>query len=937
MHIDLSCPVELWHFRMPTTDYPVVSLQMFNLSEKTVTSIQAAFMCYQTNGDRLSRQVERIPDLLGEARSAFEVKVAIEGGEEAASMDFVIEKVWFIDGTVWRRGSNSLTEYEDSRLSPGRQLDVLRHIAGSDAQGYPSDQGAVWVCVCGRPNHANAAGCLRCTRDKREVFTKYNKAAIETIIFERENLLEEKARHAREEAGRMQQAREARERAKAKRRKRLTAAIITLVVLGAGSYGVIFHGIPAYNYYHAGQLMEKKQFLQAKDVYLALEEYSDAPTQALEADYLRAYETQQAATLTSLKAAEDIYLSIPGYQDADELALQMRYRRAELLRKGGEYEQAIVLFNELDIWKDSQSQSTLTIYEWAKNLMGELEYSAAREKFLALGDYRDAELQAEESLYLPAMLQLERNEYELAQNLLEQMQDKSRSLPKLQELHYRWGDELFAQQNFDLAAEKYLLAGDYMDSSRKAASCLYEPAVIAMQEGRYEEAREKLLKIPYFEDAQKLAEESSFHMGAAAMRDGRFEEAIKLFESAPSVVTAQAATLEAAYLRAEELEMAEDQITAIIFYEKAADFADAAERVLKLRYELGITYANERDYKKAADIFALLGDYQNSTEELNSAVYNQAIADIEAGKYEPAIAALTKLGEYSSSRQFLAQAYYAQGQKAFGDGELIEAAKAFEAAGDYEDAELRRQESIYLEARQRLDEGEKVRGTLLLKQVEGYEDAEELLNATAYTLAGELFQDGQYRQAAEQFALIRGYQDAKELAEKSYDLYYGDAYEAARVAIKAGDYKTAVEALEPLDRENPGETYSNVQAMYQDAVYRYAMELYNDQKPYEALPYYRKILGYKDVDSRRLTRVPYRVLGTWQTEDGLVMEFSEDGTCTIDGRKYYFYAQNYLLAVGDRQDDLDIRYNILNLTDKSFNVRRESPKATYRMTRVTAP
>ncbi|NLC33049.1 MAG: hypothetical protein GX781_07115, partial [Clostridiales bacterium] len=240
MHIDLSCPVELWHFRMPTAEYPVVSLQMFNLSQKAVTSIQAVFLCYQTNGERLSRQVERISDLAGAARSAFEVKVPIEGGEQAASMDFVIEKVWFIDGTVWRRGNNSLSEYQENRLAPGRQLDVLRHIAGSDAQGYPSDQGAVWVCVCGRPNPASAAECLRCTRDKREVFTKYHEAAIETIIFERENALEEKARQAREEAGRMQQAREAREMARTKRRKRVTATLITLVVLAGGSYGVIF-------------------------------------------------------------------------------------------------------------------------------------------------------------------------------------------------------------------------------------------------------------------------------------------------------------------------------------------------------------------------------------------------------------------------------------------------------------------------------------------------------------------------------------------------------------------------------------------------------------------------------------------------------------------------------------------------------------------------
>ena len=51
MKIDLSCPVELWHFRMPTAAYPVVSLHMFNLSEKAVVSIQAAFLSFDEEGE----------------------------------------------------------------------------------------------------------------------------------------------------------------------------------------------------------------------------------------------------------------------------------------------------------------------------------------------------------------------------------------------------------------------------------------------------------------------------------------------------------------------------------------------------------------------------------------------------------------------------------------------------------------------------------------------------------------------------------------------------------------------------------------------------------------------------------------------------------------------------------------------------------------------
>ena len=938
MRIDLSCPVELWHFRLPAPDKPTVSLHMFNLSDKTVVSMQAAFICYREDGERLSRQVERVNDLGGAKRSAFELDVLVEGGLDAARMDFVIEKVWFIDGTVWRRGREELADYRDNALPAGRQLDTLRHIVGPDARGYPSDQGAVWVCVCGRPNPAAAGECARCLRDKREVFTRNNKAAIETIIFQRESALEDKARQAREEAGRMQREREQKEMQRKRRRKRAIITGVTVVFLGASAWAVYFHGIPAYNYYRANELIESGEYTRAKEMFLALEDYRDAADMVFQSDYLRAGDTRKTGTLTSLKAAQDIYESISDYKDSARLALRMRYERAELLRNGAEYEQAIALYEELGDYDGAAEQALLARYQWANTLMDELDYSGARAMFLALGSYSDASRLAEECLYLPANRYLEQNEFAQAQALFEQMSDQERAQPRLKELYYRWGDALFGEKRFDEAAEKYILAGDYLDSSRKAALCLYEPAQLLMKEEKYAEAREKFLKIPYFEDAQKLAEQAAFMLGGEAARAGRYEEAISLLREAPSVAASLAAIREASYLWAEELEAQGDQEKAAELYSQATGYADAADQVLRLRYAMGIEAANARDFARAAEIFEGLGDYETSREEAQRARYNLAVTRLEAGSYEEAIADFEQLSGYSQSADYLKQAHYLLAGRLFGEGQLEAAAAHYLAADDYEDASERRRESVYLQAKALLDAGEREAATLLLKQVEDYRDARDILNSTAYELASQLKAAGDYRQAAEQFALISGYSDADVQADESYDLYYQDAYEAARAAIRSKDYKAAIDALEPLDRENPGEKYKNVNNMYQEAVYNYARELYNAEKPYEALPYYRKILDYKDVSSHRLTRVPYRILGTWQTADGsMVMEFREDGTCTIGGREYYFYAQNYALNTGDRPDGLDIAYSILNLTEKSFNLRRLSPRASYRMTRVDTP
>ncbi|MHC1786821.1 MAG: hypothetical protein AB9880_07160 [Christensenellales bacterium] len=934
MKLDLSCPVELWHARMPTQEYPVLTLQLFNLSEKTVTSIQAAFLCYSQTGERLSRQVERVQGLSGDSRSSFEMSVAVEDGLLAANIDFIMEKVWFIDGTVWRRGQADSSDYEDNRLQPGKQLDVLRYLAGKDAMGYPSDQGAVWVCVCGRPNPASLATCARCRRDKHEVFTSWNKAAIERIIFERENALEEKARHAREAAGRMQSLREEKELKRRRRRRRITLSISALVLLAGGAYGVYFHGIPAYRYYRANQLLAQRDYPGAKAIYLSLADYAQSADLALESDYLRAGEAAAAANQTSLKAAQDLYESLLDYKDSAARARQMVLERAILLGQDGQYEQAIALFKQIPGYEQADALITKTTYDWAKSLMDNFAYSEAREKFLTLATYQDSAKLAEDCLYKPALAHLEKGEFEQAEVLLTQMADQTLALPKLQDTYYRWGDQLFALTQYEAASEKYLLAGDYLDSSLKAANCLYEPAKGLMAAGDWAAAREKLLKIPGFQDASALAAACLYHLGLEAVKAGDYPAAIANFEGAAGVPEAADALKEAAYLQGRQLQEAGDLQGAVALFVKAADFSDAPALVQALRFQQALDAANKKDYDRAILLFTLLEDYQGSAEELRRAQYNRAIVSLEQGRYEEAILDLSQLKDYQSSAERLKEAQALKGQRAFGQGAYEEAALAYQAAGDYPGAGEGYQASLYAQAQAKLQAGDAAAATPLLKQIPGYKDATELLQSTAYKLAGDLSAAGDYRQAAEQFLLIKDYQDAAAQAAANYDAYYAAAYKTAAEAVKKKDYLSAIQALEPLDRENPDKKYKNLDAMYEKAVYDYANQLYNAGEPYQALPYYRSIPGYKDVTRSKLTRVAYRILGTWETEKGFRMTFREDGTCTIDGREYLFYARPYQLAVGDRRDELSDTYNILAISDDQLNMRRDKPRTLYKLTKA---
>jgi tetratricopeptide (TPR) repeat protein len=203
-----------------------------------------------------------------------------------------------------------------------------------------------------------------------------------------------------------------------------------------------------------------------------------------------------------------------------------------------------------------------------------------------------------------------------------------------------------------------------------------------------------------------------------------------------------------------------------------------------------------------------------------------------------------------------------------------------------------------------------------------------------YAAAQNLEISGDLGRAAELFASLGDYQDAREQSEAAYDAYYQEAYERAQQAITARDYKTAIEALAPLDRENPGEKYSNVDVMYKDAVYRHAEELYEQGKAYEALPFYRSIADYRDVSSKKLTRYAYRILGKWESTKGVLMEFREDGSCTIDGREMFFLAALYRLSTGDLPGELSYTHNIVRLTDTGMTLRDESTQKIFKMTRA---
>ena len=118
-----------------------------------------------------------------------------------------------------------------------------------------------------------------------------------------------------------------------------------------------------------------------------------------------------------------------------------------------------------------------------------------------------------------------------------------------------------------------------------------------------------------------------------------------------------------------------------------------------------------------------------------------------------------------------------------------------------------------------------------------------------------------------------------------------------------------------------------------DAVIHFAAFKAVGESVRKPLQYYRNIPDYKDVTTSKLDRVCYRILGKWVSSTGIVMEFREDGTCTLDGKDYYFYARNFALETGTSPDNLKGGWTIHSCNGKTMSLENTRNHKQYRLTK----
>ena len=190
MLIDFSCPIENQGVIVKTnskTGEAYALFKLFNLSTQVVTSVTFMVHAFDAYGSELGDIKVELSDLEAQPKSFFAEKKAVSLKDYAEAKHVTVEflEVTFAEGDPYKK-SEAQTEIAVTEPDYEERLRLIS-VAGADAACYAQDRGTYWVCVCGRPNVAEAAECVRCGRDQKEVFENYSSQdAINKVFAQRE-------------------------------------------------------------------------------------------------------------------------------------------------------------------------------------------------------------------------------------------------------------------------------------------------------------------------------------------------------------------------------------------------------------------------------------------------------------------------------------------------------------------------------------------------------------------------------------------------------------------------------------------------------------------------------------------------------------------------------------------------------------------------------
>ena len=425
----------------------------------------------------------------------------------------------------------------------------------SDSSKYvPCEGEKIWRCSCGAINDSGSENCYRCKAEKKQLLSLLNSEQIrinsdryleekrvkaeaeQKEREERQREAEERLRKAQEEKER--QDREAAEARKARKRKivkRIICSIAGAILLAATVYGTGWHLIPFIRYSVADLNVKKCNFDSAYDTYVALGDYKDSSSKAIETVYAKG-EYLIGQKQYNEAAAE--FERIPEYQDSTTKAVYCRNEASYLAGIGkyneNDFDAAIEIFTDLGEYSDSKAWIKKTEYAYAKACFEKEDYSKAFDLFTKLRNYDDSKDRADESKFMMAEKAFEAKDYETAYTCYSSLSESYQgSGEKAKESQYMYACDCMDKKEYKAASDAFgssKLKG-YKESATKFIEASYLYAKECYESKEYEEANVYFAKAAGYEDADTLWTDSKYNNALNLIKNKDYKKAVNILNN----------------------------------------------------------------------------------------------------------------------------------------------------------------------------------------------------------------------------------------------------------------------------------------------------------------------------------------------------------------------------------------------------------------------
>lgn len=494
-----GCPVYISTgtiFRDNYSGRVMAQIVLGNLSVRSVSACTVEIRTFAVNGQPLETVAYQYMDLRVPQGSFFGGGVTIAlPNPNARRIQILVREAVLEPFQVWQATEDTLYPLPqptrlDTLLPDLRLIQHYANLVGKPCMFVPQQEQGLFLCTCGQIGLAADGPCRRCgstfeaLRDALDV-DAIREAVNEQLRQEEEARLaaiqaaeEERLAREKEEAERLAALKEKKKKTR-KRVLTITAILVILLALAGLTVGVIIPGVQNSNAYNAAAaLRDEGSYTEAEEAFLALGDYQDAATQALECRYLLA---QSHLDKGEFVAAVEIWSSLADYSDSPqrlEEALNMwheqDYQAAMALKEAGAYIAAADAFGALGDFRDAREQQSDCLalqkeadYSAAMDAMSTGDYLTAMDIFSDLGNYSDAAFQYISAAYLHASTLFDNGEFGDAAEYFGEAGDLEDAPQRMQEATYQYGCALLAEGNYTQAIVEFTKCSGYSDTVRK--------------------------------------------------------------------------------------------------------------------------------------------------------------------------------------------------------------------------------------------------------------------------------------------------------------------------------------------------------------------------------------------------------------------------------------------------------------------------------------